>query len=217
MLALERYLAQRARWPHTGRHILAQFDADTLVVYQAFDPSIADQAVRLGRFGSAFSLARMSWIKPNFLWMMFRSGWATKPGQHRVLALRLARPFFERTLAAAVPSSFDARIFASKSEWQDAVAASDVRLQWDPDHDPSGSPLERRAIQLGLRGVCLQEFAHDAIVELQDVTELVTTQRAHAAAPFEELCTPAEREFVPAAPEVAARLGVGSSNGEGAG
>jgi hypothetical protein len=26
-----------------------------------------------------------------------------------------------------------------------------VRLQWDPDHHPNGSPLKRRAIQLGLR------------------------------------------------------------------
>ena len=27
-----------------------------------------------------------------------------------------------------------------------------VRLQWDPDHSPSYEKLERRAIQLGLKG-----------------------------------------------------------------
>jgi len=24
---------------------------------------------------------RMTWIKPNFLWMMYRSGWASKKNQ----------------------------------------------------------------------------------------------------------------------------------------
>ena len=42
--------------------------------------------VKNGYFGGAFSLDRMSWIKPNFLWMMFRSGWGTKEGQEVTLA-----------------------------------------------------------------------------------------------------------------------------------
>ncbi|WP_422570328.1 DUF4291 family protein, partial [Erwinia billingiae] len=29
----------------------------------------------------------MTWIKPSFLWMMYRSGWGMKdPGQKRILA-----------------------------------------------------------------------------------------------------------------------------------
>jgi hypothetical protein len=36
----------------------------------------------------------MSWIKPNFLWVMYRSGWGTKAGQELTLALRLRRSFF---------------------------------------------------------------------------------------------------------------------------
>ena len=32
-------------WPKEGRHILAQYDDDTIVVYQAFSPAIADYAV----------------------------------------------------------------------------------------------------------------------------------------------------------------------------
>lgn len=37
----------------------------------------------------------MSWIKPNFLWMIFRSGWATKENQERVLAMFLRREAFD--------------------------------------------------------------------------------------------------------------------------
>ena len=74
-LLLEPYEQQRAHWPQSGRHVLAQFDDETVVVYQAYRSEIGHDAVRHGRFGSAFSFSRMSWIKPNFLWMMFRSGW----------------------------------------------------------------------------------------------------------------------------------------------
>ena len=69
---------QVARWPKSGRHILAQYDDETIVVYQAYRPSIGSFAAEHGYFGGEFSYSRMSWIKPNFLWMMFRSGWGTK-------------------------------------------------------------------------------------------------------------------------------------------
>jgi uncharacterized protein DUF4291 len=70
------YLEQLPTWPPSGRHILAQFDDDSIYVYQAYRPAIANYAVTNQRFGGEFSYNRMSWIKPNFLWMMYRSGWA---------------------------------------------------------------------------------------------------------------------------------------------
>ena len=140
-LCTEPYLTQAARWPATGRHILANYDAASIVVYQAYRPGIAAHAVQAKAFGGDFSYARMSWIKPNFLWMMYRSGWGTKEDQEAVLALRLRRAFFDRLLELAVPSSFDREVFSGHEEWQAAVASSEVRLQWDPDHDPSGKPL----------------------------------------------------------------------------
>ncbi len=54
-------------------------------------------------------MERMTWIKPSFLWMMYRSGWATKPGQERVLAVELLRSGFEQALSEACLSSFDRR------------------------------------------------------------------------------------------------------------
>jgi len=86
-LILEPYPAQLARWHRTGRHILAQFDDHSIIVYQAYRPSIGHFAAHHGYFGGEFSLARMSWIKPNFLWMMYRCGWASKQGQEVVLAV----------------------------------------------------------------------------------------------------------------------------------
>lgn len=204
----EPYLAQRAHWPKDGRAVLAHYDDDAIVVYQAFKPQIADEAVQLGRFGPSFSRSRMSWIKPNFLWMMFRCGWATKVDQERVLALWLPRVFFERVLAAAVASTFDATAWRDEAAWKGAVANSDVRLQWDPDHGPSGTPQARKAVQLGLRGAVLKEYADRAILRVEDVTALVAAQREHAKAPFNELQTPRERVYLPSDPAAIRALGL---------
>lgn len=211
-MRLESYLAQVERWPPEGRHILAQFDAGTVVVYQAFRPSIARFAAEHGHLeGGGFGLSRMSWIKPNFLWMMFRCGWATKVDQERVLAVRLRREAFDGFLSEAVASTPGqvAGRFADDEAWKAAVARSDVRLQWDPDHHPSGNAVERRAIQLGLRGPALRRYAREAIVGVEDVTDFVITQRAHVERrDWSALVTPRE-EVYPVTPEQAAVLGMG--------
>ena len=191
------YLDQAAEWPARGRHILAHYDEETIVVYQAYRAEIADFAVAHGRFGGPFSFSRMSWIKPNFLWMMYRSNWATSEGQERVLGLRIRLPFFEQILEAAVASSQSASR-QSEAAWREALSRSEVRLQWDPDHGPSGAPLERRAIQLGLRGKALRAFATEELREVIDMTDFVSEQRRHARpSDWALLETPSERVFVP--------------------
>src|SRR4029079_496567 len=140
--------------------------------------AIGRYAIEHGKFGGDFSFSRMSWIKPNFLWMMYRSGWGTKEHQEVTLGLRIRRVFFDSILAAAVPSSWDREQFATEAEWSQAVSRSSVRLQWDPDHNPSGAKLERRAIQLGLRGEILEAFGTRELIEVIDLSEFVAEQRS---------------------------------------
>ncbi|GDX81700.1 hypothetical protein LBMAG42_35110 [Deltaproteobacteria bacterium] len=206
MLRTETHRDALGHWPPAGRHILAQFDADSIVVYQAYNEEIAAAAVADGRLGGGgFSLNRMSWIKPNFLWMMYRSGWATKPHQERLLAIRIPRARFVDLLDAAVHSSFSASTVEDEPTWRAAVATSDVRLQWDPDHAPDGTPQARRAVQLGLRGEILRRFAVEWPIEILDVTAFVREQRAHIGTPT--LLVPTERVF--ALPqETARRIGL---------
>jgi hypothetical protein len=149
----ELYTKQLERWPKTGRHILAQFDAETIVVYQAYKPAIAKFAVEHQYFGGEFSGNRMSWIKPNFLWMMFRSGWAQKSDQECVLSVRIRRDGFEQILIQAAHTRFDPQCYETPEVWKQTLV-SEVRLQWDPDHNAQGHPVERRAIQLGSRPQC---------------------------------------------------------------
>jgi hypothetical protein len=209
MIVTEPYTDQVKAWPARGRHILAQFDDSTIVVYQAFRSVIGSHAVKHGRFGGDFSFSRMSWIKPNFLWMMYRSGWGTKENQECTLALRIRRTFFDSILAAAVPSTWDREMFESEHKWMDAVSRSSVRLQWDPDHHPSGAKFERRAIQLGLRGEVLAAFGQRELVEVIDLSDFVAEQRPRlSSTDLAELITPREREYRPSDPTVASRLGL---------
>jgi hypothetical protein len=195
-LQLEPYLTQVERWPKTGRHILAQYDHEKVVVYQAYSPEIGHFAAQHGYFGDGFSLNRMSWIKPNFLWMMFRSGWGTKPGQEVVLAVWLKRNAFDSILAQAAHSMYQPNVYDSYAAWQADVPHSPVRLQWDPDHHPSGAKLERRAIQLGLRGPVLASYAREWIVRLEDISPLVSEQRQHVNnRRYAELLTPRETVY----------------------
>jgi hypothetical protein len=205
-LELEPCSAQKDVWPRSGRHVLAQFDADTVVVYQAYNPEIGRYAVEHQRFGGPFSFNRMSWVKPNFLWMMFRSGWGTKPQQEVTLAVRLRRDAFDGLLAAAVHSAFVPGVYATPADWQSAVRGSAVRLQWDPDHGPTGAPLDRRAIQLGLHGEVLRRYGTEWVVEIEDVGRLVADQRKNVSTGL--LVTPRERSYPVTDLAVRRRLGL---------
>ncbi|MEO6046526.1 MAG: DUF4291 domain-containing protein [Candidatus Kapaibacterium sp.] len=208
----EFYPRQNESWPREGRHLLAHFDDNSIIVYQAYRSDIGHFAARNGYFGGEFSFSRMSWFKPNFLWMMYRSGWGTKSDQEVTLAVRIRREFFESVLERAVPSSHDPDLYVDAAEWKDAVASSDVRLQWDPDHSPSGSPVRRKAVQLGLRDKALREYGRDAILEIEDISDFVAEQRANASPERHgNLRTPVERIYIPASPDVARRLKISAS------
>ncbi|HEX6655780.1 MAG TPA: DUF4291 family protein [Candidatus Limnocylindria bacterium] len=151
--------------------------------------------------------------KPNFLWMMYRSGWGTKEGQEVTLAVRLKRAAFDTLLQEAIYSTFVPGVYASEDAWKHAVATSSVRLQWDPDHQPSGAKLERRAIQLGLRGPALARYAREWIVEVEDISEFVREQRhyvmSHANS---QQMTPRETVYAVHDREVATRLGLSTTD-----
>src|SRR5262249_13871606 len=178
-LITEPYENQVKRWPSSGRHIFAQFDKNSVVVYQAYRPAIGHFAAKRQYFGGEFKLSRMSWIKPNFLWMMYRCGWGVKPDQEVILAVTLRRTAFETILSQAIHSSFVAGVYGSYEQWQERVANSAVRLQWDPDHDPHGAKQERRAIQLGMSGDVLRAYSKEWIIGIEDISAFVAEQRVH--------------------------------------
>ncbi|MCC9704670.1 DUF4291 domain-containing protein [Streptomyces sp. MNU76] len=147
--------------------IRADYDARTIVVYQAYAPAIADAALRAGRFVEPFSFRRMTWIKPSFLWLMHRSNWAGKSGQERVLAVRITRERWEEALSRAVLTTADPA----------AVARAAVHVQWDPERSARGAALNHYSIQVGIGRHLIRTFTDEWVVGLTDLTP-----RVHKAA-----------------------------------
>ncbi|GAA4896746.1 DUF4291 domain-containing protein [Stackebrandtia albiflava] len=150
------------------------FDTETVRVYQAYAPEIARPATAAGRFVPPFSRTRMTWIKPSFLWMAYRCGWATKPGQERVLAVDVSRGGFEWALRHSALSHFDRAGYPDAPSWRAAVKANPVRVQWDPERDVRLRPLPHRAIQIGIGGAAVARYVDEWTVRITDVTDLMT-------------------------------------------
>ena len=155
---------------HPERQVRAVFDDSAITVYQAYSPAIADPAVRAGTFVEPFKRERMTWIKPSFLWMMYRSGWGTKPGQERILSINITRDGFEWALGHSCLSHFDRRVHESHDAWSALKNGCPVRVQWDPERSPDLGALAWRTIQIGLAGEAVDLFTESWIVGIEDVT-----------------------------------------------
>ncbi|KAJ6255094.1 hypothetical protein M0813_11751 [Anaeramoeba flamelloides] len=144
-----------------------QFDQEGVYVYQAFSDEIADYAVDNQKFGGkAYKTNRMTWIKPSFAWVLYRSGYGRKHSQNRILKIKISH----ETLAYLL----------SKCKCKDGGSGILGRVQWDPARDlfspepKSNEPrkiLKERAIQIGIAGK-LSLYYNKNIISITDVTEL---------------------------------------------
>lgn len=196
--------------PLAERAIRADFDDDTIVVFQAYADRIARPAVEAQRFVEPFSRTRMTWIKPSFLWLMERSGWATKPDQERILAVRIRRDRWDAALAEAELSTFHPRLHGDAARWQASLLAAPIRVQWDPERSIRGGKLDVRSIQVGIGRARIDAYADEWIVSIEDLTDLAGRMRRHRDAGDVEAAKrllPPERPY-PVSPGVARRLGM---------
>ena len=71
--------------------IEAEYDDEGVYFYQAFNDEIADWALERQVLGGPFyNPTRMTWIKPSFAWVLYRSGYARKHNQTRILKIKLS-------------------------------------------------------------------------------------------------------------------------------
>jgi hypothetical protein len=152
--------------------VRARHTADTITVYQAYRPGIGGPAARDGRFPAEWKRDRMTWIKPSFLWMMYRCGWGLKEGQETVLAVEIRREGFEWALRHSCLSHYVPELYESQASWQRELRRSPARVQWDPERGLRLNPLPHRSLQLGLAGEAAARYADEWIVGIEDVTPL---------------------------------------------
>ncbi|MEW1867520.1 DUF4291 domain-containing protein [Streptomyces caelestis] len=151
----------------------------TITVYQAYPPTIGLAAARDGRFPAEWKRDRMTWIKPSFLWMMYRCGWSGKEGQESVLAVEITREGFEWALRHACLSHYEHELHGDHATWKRQLKRAPARVQWDPERDLRLQPLAHRSLQLGLTGEAARLYADEWIVSMADVTPLARMIHAH--------------------------------------
>lgn len=156
--------------PH--HQIRATYRASTITVYQAYSRELGLPAVHEGRFPGTWKRDRMTWIKPSFLWMMYRCGWGAKEGQETVLAVEISRDGFEWALRHACLSSYVHGVHPDRAAWQVQSKRAPARVQWDPERDLRLRPLPYRSLQLGLSGEAVRRYADEWTVAIRDVTPL---------------------------------------------
>ena len=208
----EKYIEQKKRLPDEGNHIICRLEQDNIILYQAFNSQITQYAMSNQKFGGQnYSFNRMSWIKPGFLWMMYRAGWASKENQQHILAITLPIVHFKKILAQATITSYNAQLFATAEEWKSELEKTEIRLQWDPDHDPFGTKEKRKAIQIGMKGEMLKKFCTEWLIKIEDITDFVKNEHPKVLKnDLNELNVPYEQILDLNDPEIENRIGVNS-------
>jgi hypothetical protein len=194
----------------TAHEIRADFDARTIVVWQAYAPAIAEPALAAQRFVPPFSRGRMTWIKPSFLWLMERSNWARKSGQERILAVRITRAGWEEALALTVLTAHTPGVYRDHEDWQRQFADAAVHVQWDPERSLRGADLGVGSIQVGLSRRVIDRYVDEWTVGIVDETPRVrkiADLLARGQEPAARRLLPPERPY-PLPDALARRLGV---------
>jgi hypothetical protein len=190
-----------------SRRVLADFDDEGVWVYQAFRPETVSVAVAKGTFGKGFGLDRMTWIKPSFGWMLHRSSYATAKRQEAIARIKVRRAGFDQILRAGVLTSFHPATHESPEAWDRSLRATEVHVQWDPDRAPNGCPLERRAIQFGLRGSMVKRYVDEWVLTVVNATPLARAVQRAVVEGGAMPTLPAETEY-PVDAEVRRRLAI---------
>lgn len=190
------YYTQEQRLPDAGHHLFVNRNIDSLVVYQAYSSEIALNVLKKGNFiVDGFRLNRTTWLKPNFLGMMYLSDWGRKRNQEIVLGIGIDLDWFKKVLELAFPTQNLYSLQISNNSWREIFRESSVIFQWDPDRRPDGLKLRRRAMQIGLRHEAIEEYASGVpIKQIYDMTPIVRGQRSLINEP-NKLMVPVVREF----------------------
>lgn len=181
------------------KQIRAVYDAKNIRVYQAYGEAIALPALKHQRFVAPFKMSRMTWIKPSFLWMMYRAGYGFKDdGQAYILAIDMRREGFDWALNNSCASTLPQGM--GLQEWQKYKEKMPVRVQWDPERDLRHQPLAHRSIQVGLSEKAVQLYVEEWVTCITDITPLaheiyglVQQNQLDAA----KQLLPDEREYTP--------------------
>jgi hypothetical protein len=151
------------------RQVRAAQTQTTVRVYQACSPAVADSALEKQTFVAPFERDGTTWLVPSFRWAAYGSGYGSKPGRERILAVDITRNGFEEAIARA-------------------TGGGPVLVRWDAERDLDHTALNFETIRIGLTGDVIDDYADEWITAITDVTPvmrdisgLLATDQLHKA------------------------------------
>lgn len=189
--------------PASGRVLLATFDDDTVLTWQAHHADVAAEMISRGRpGGTSWRTDRVTRMRTSLPSLLARCDWGRRPGRERILGLRMTRAGFDAMLRQAVHGEFEPEVYATRGAWQLATRYAAVTLTWHPDRDAGGHELARQTVRIGVRDDALRRLTTEWVTGFEDFTPWVEQARV---APSVALAVPVLRPY-PLPPELAARL-----------
>ncbi len=153
--------------------IRADYDKESIVIYQAYREAISKPAIEKNAFQPPFSFERMTWIKPSFLWMMERSNWGQKSEQEYILKIRIKRSGWDEALGKGILTHPEKSIYPNQEVWRNAFEKAHVHIQWDPERSVYGKKQEHYTIQVGISRHLIRAYVEDWILKIEDMRPLV--------------------------------------------
>ncbi|EAY31762.1 DUF4291 domain-containing protein [Microscilla marina] len=191
--------------------IRALYTPKHIALYAAFSSSIANVALKSQQLLPPFSYDRMTWVKPSYLWMMYRSDWAQKDNMQRILRIWIKRIDWELALKEAILTTPEAHVYNDAKKWRKQLDKARVRVQWDPERDIQNKHLSFKSIQVGIMPSLAETYAKKWIAKIEDVTPLTQHIRSLVVAQQFEQATqllPKEQAY-PVEAELKRILGIG--------
>lgn len=152
--------------------IRALYNDKSIAVYSAFSDSIADVAIQNQKLLPPFTYSRMTWIKPSFLWMMYRSDWGNRAAMNRILRIWINRKDWDSALKEAILTTPESHVYKSHKDWRVRLEKARIRVQWDPERDIENKRLEFKSVQVGVTEKLSEVYAKKWISKIEDVTSL---------------------------------------------
>jgi hypothetical protein len=87
--------------------------------------------------------------------------------------VRITRAGWEEALSRAVLTHPDGSVYRDYDDWKRQFDQAWVHVQWDPERNLRGAPLEHRSIQVGLSRHIVQRYVEEWTLEISDYTPLV--------------------------------------------
>eukprot|EP01107_Rhizomastix_libera_P000254 TRINITY_DN10452_c2_g1_i1.p1 TRINITY_DN10452_c2_g1~~TRINITY_DN10452_c2_g1_i1.p1 ORF type:complete len:1145 (+),score=355.65 TRINITY_DN10452_c2_g1_i1:10-3444(+) len=173
-LPMETFIS-RSRLPESGKHVVAQYDHDTIVLYLSLSQSVCTNFLQTGKFDGSHSI---NWFQTSFYGIVKQSKWGTKKDHERILAFRIPLSVFVQSLSIAVPSTFQkSESYPSESQWKEAYERSETFFEWYGEIEIHGQAVKRKSIRLGLKAKSLTQMIHEKSLEMEDMTDFMRTQK----------------------------------------